>query len=165
VTLRFLQVTRTSLLALMVLLGAARPLNGQNSDFQSSSGFPIVVHSAASVMNLGQGVGFAPAFGIRIARRWNFGEWVILGFSALLPPEGGFTRLDTGMNYTGASFYGGGGVGISRFDLDQPFVYLCVGRILSLGAVPFRLEGRYERHSHTYNGGSMLSLGIGPQLR
>lgn len=163
-TLRVPRVSRPSLLAMIVLLGAARPLNGQLSDSRTGPEFPIIVHGAASFVNLGQGLGFTPEFGVRIARRWTSVEWVIMGFSALLPPAGGFTRLDTGMHFIDASFYGGGGVGVSRFDPDQPFVYLCVGRVLSLGTVPFRLEGRYERHSHTSNGGSMLSLGIGVEL-
>jgi hypothetical protein len=84
-------------------------------------------------------------------------EWTPIGFTALFPSGGGYTRLDTGLNYLPRQkTYIGAGAGVSRFDLDRSFIFARLGQYNSrLG-----WEVRYEQHYGFTDGSALTATAV-----
>lgn len=70
-------------------------------------------------------------------------------------------KLDTGLVYhTPVGFFVGGGAGISRFDLEQPYALVRAGSPLTVVGIALRWEISGELHDRNVAEGMSVGLGV-----
>jgi hypothetical protein len=158
--------TQLSTFLLISFLPVLRAQAGFAQPRPSDSRTTIVAQASTVFPNIPSHFDLTGDLAVEVGRSFSNVEWTAIRFSALIPARGGaFTRLDTGISLATSNVYFGGGVGVSRFDVSQGFVFARLGYALLKMAPIIKFEARYEHHNFTANGGNLVSVGAGVQLR